>query len=153
MSTTGSHHLEEREFNPTAAVLAWLWPGLGHIMMGHRRRGAFIMAGVLFLYVSGLLIGGIDCVDRKSDRLWFMAQVINGPIALATDMANQMYIKHLPDEQRDFAIALNKPNETGTLFCALAGLMNLIVILDALYPMPRPPESERPMVERRKAAA
>jgi hypothetical protein len=31
----------------------------------------------------------------------------------------------------------------GTLYCALAGLMNLVVILDALQPQPRRSEAGR----------
>lgn len=135
----------DRQFNPTAAVLAWLWPGLGHISLGHARRGRLIMFGVLFLFVGGVLIGGIDCVDRRSDRLWFLAQSVCGPIAFAVDVANQRYVKSLPAQQYAAAVALNKPNEMGTLFCALAGLMNLVVILDALYfaPKPLPPLPDR----------
>lgn len=139
----------DREFNPAAAVLAWLWPGLGHISLGHRRRGLLIMFGVLFLFLSSLLVGGVDVVDRKDDRLWFLAQSVCGPIAFAADYVNQSYVKSLPDEQRYQATGINKPNEMGTLFCALAGLMNLVVILDAMYFAPKP--SESPFVERRRS--
>jgi len=135
----------DREFNPTAAVLAWILPGLGHMSLGHRKRGGLIMFGILFLFIGGVLIGGIDCVDRKNDRLWFLAQSVCGPIAFCVDALNQGYIKHLPPEEQLQTVALNKPNEMGTLFCALAGLMNLVVILDALYFAPKslPPQPER----------
>ena len=136
-------HLEH-QFNPTAAVLAWLWPGLGHVSLGERKRGFLIMFGVLFLFLSGILVGGIDCVDRISDRLWFLAQSVCGPIAFITDWINQSYIKGLPIEQQHLTVGLNKPNEMGTLFVALAGLMNLVVILDAMFYPPRP------IAERRK---
>ena len=137
--------------SPLAALLAWVWPGLGHISLGERKRGLYIMAGVLFLYGSGILIGGIDVVDRREDRLWFYAQAMCGPIAFATDLMTQRYVKLVP--QRELSAryqqgdpdalktirrtSLGKVNEIGTLFCALAGLMNLIVILDALHFHPR----------------
>lgn len=120
-------------FRPAAGVAAWIFPGLGHIIRGEKRRGGLIMFGVLFLIISGLLIGGVDCVDRQRDKLWFLAQSLCGPIAFAADFVNQAYVQKLPDEERYAAIALNKPNEMGTLFVALAGLMNLVVILDALF--------------------
>ncbi len=104
------------------------------------------MFGVLFLFLGGVLIGGIDVVDRKEDRLWFWAQALCGQIALAVDFTNQTFLKTWPpdgagrsDERDSKAIAqlgrkgLGRVNEMGTLFCALAGLMNLVVILDALY--------------------
>ena len=89
------------------------------------------MAGVLFLFVGGVLIGGVDVVDRRNDRLWFLAQAMCGPIAFATDLANQ---KLLSDPEAVLRRkSLSHVNELGTLYCALAGLMNLVVILDALH--------------------
>ena len=89
------------------------------------------MFGVLFLFLGGVLIGGIDAVDRREDPLWFLAQAVCGPIAFATDLANQ---RLLSDPQlRLRRKGLSHVNEIGTLFAALAGLMNLVVILDALH--------------------
>lgn len=132
--------LPAREFNPQAAVLAWLWPGLGHISLGQKRRGVLIMFGVLFLIVTGVLVGGIDCVDRVEDRLWFYAQSMCGPVIFGIDILNQTFIKTLPEERLLHATGLARVNELGTLFVALAGLMNLVVILDALHFAPRPAE-------------
>jgi hypothetical protein len=149
-------------FSPSAAVLAWLWPGLGHISLGERTRGLLIMFGVLFLFTGGLLIGGLDCVDRKHDKLWFLAQSFCGPIAFAADLANQQLVQKVPDnwavgsearqriDQGDptvlhelSRIGLGRVNEMGTLFIALAGLMNVVVILDALYFMPASASARR----------
>jgi uncharacterized iron-regulated membrane protein len=140
-----------REFNPQAAILAWLWPGLGHISLGHKYRGLLIMFGVLFLVLTGLLVGGLDAVDRKEDRLWYYAQSLCGPIAMAADYANQNYIKALPEEKLNRATGLGRVNELGTLFVALAGLMNLVVILDALHFHPRPAKPLRAPQPRRRA--
>ncbi len=152
MSTRSSE-----QFTPAAALLAWIWPGLGHISLGQRRRGRLIMLGVLFLFGAGLLIGGVDSVDRREDSLWFAAQALCGPVAFAADLANQVLVKkpmptgYDPDHPDAGSIrarysrkSLGRVNEMGTLYCALAGLMNLVVILDALYGPPRrdepPPE-------------
>lgn len=118
-------------FTPIAAILAWLWPGLGHISLGHRKRGILIMAGVLFLFLGGILIGGVDVVDRRNDKLWFFAQAICGPIAFATDLMNQEFLSSEADVIK--RKSLSHVNEIGTLFTALAGLMNLVVILDVLH--------------------
>lgn len=127
-----------RVFSPGAAILAWLWPGLGHVSHGEKRRGILIMFGVLFLFFSGLLVGGLDAVDRREDHLWFLAQSLCGPIAFGADFANQSIVKQLPSDRRNEATGIAHPNEMGTLFIALAGLMNLVVILDALHFAPRP---------------
>ena len=81
---------------------------------------------------------GVDVVDRKEDPLWFLAQAVCGPIAVAADLANQQYIKPMAadpmkHEQWLRARSLGHVHEFGTLFVALAGLMNLVVILDTLH--------------------
>ena len=150
--------LPPRLFAPGAAILAWLLPGLGHWVLGERKRGALIGAGVLGLVLSGLLVGGVDCVDSRNDRLWFLAQGLNGPVAFAANAVNQSFVQqHVVDWSRrdqwdEFQngdpVVLDhlrrsgtgRVNEMGTLFVALAGLMNLVAILDALYFQPRPLE-------------
>jgi hypothetical protein len=152
-----SSRTSEPAFSPVAAILAWLWPGLGHISLGERKRGLLIMFGVLFLFFGGLLIGGVDCVDRKNDRLWFLAQGICGPLAFGADFLNQALVQRPDEDWREGGdlrrrylegdpelidslrrTGLGQVNEAGTLFVALAGLMNLVVILDALYSRPAP---------------
>jgi hypothetical protein len=111
------------------------------------------MFGVLFLYGCGILIGGIDAVDRRNDKLWFTAQSLCGPLVFATDLVNQRVIQRPLPERFDRGtpgrrayvegdpatlkalqrVGIGHVNEVGTLFVALAGLMNLVVILDALY--------------------
>ena len=142
----------ELPLTPGAAVLAWLWPGAGHIALGQKRRGIYIMIGVLFLFLGGLLIGGVDAVDRKEDRLWFVAQVFCGPIAIGADFANQQFIKTGSDKDQLVTKSLGRVNEIGTLYCALAGLMNLVVILDALQYRPKYP-SRRRAIDRRTGDA
>ena len=135
----------EPGYSPLSGILAWLWPGLGHIARGEKRRGVYIMIGVLFLFLTGVLIGGIDSVDRKEDRLWFIAQAGCGPLAVVVDFANQSLLKTgkvgeilttrpAPINSKK---SLGRANEYGTLFTALAGLMNVVVILDAFHRRPR----------------
>lgn len=102
------------------------------------------MAGVLLLIVLGVLVGGLDCVDRREDRLWFLAQALNGPIAFVLDYLNQSVVKSRPPEEQVWTTGISHVNEIGTLYIALAGLMNLAVILDALQFTPRqPPRPKR----------
>jgi hypothetical protein len=117
---------------PGAALLAWILPGLGHIAIGQRRRGWLMMIGILFLFFSGILIGGIDVVDMKQDRLWFIAQACNGPIAFIADFLNQSLLKTADATTQAHLTSLGNINSTGTLYIALGGLMNLVLILDAL---------------------
>ena len=119
------------------------------------------MGGVLFLYLCGLLIGGLDAVDRKHDGIWFYAQALNGPIAFATDFARgrlssingrdiqdiswkrtpALGERWLAQDQEVMAVVrrqgLSHVNEVGTLFIALGGLMNLVLILEAGFAAPK----------------
>ncbi len=153
-------------FQPVATVLAVILPGAGHAYLGHTRRAIYIAFGVLGLYLSGLLIGGIDVVDREEDFVWFLGQALVGPIAFGTDYVHQTYFKGIdprdskrrsakPDEMRVMEKglpmlrprgtgqgplpppllirALGRDNELGTLFSTIAGMMNLICIIDASF--------------------
>jgi hypothetical protein len=151
-----SGHSDEQRFNLLPAVAGWVFPGLGQILLGERTRGLLAMAGVLLLFLGGLLVGGVDAVDRKEDRLWFVGQAGAGPIAFAASYANDAFLKSgrvgtlLPSPPSagtrgqpgapptiSSLKGLAHPNEFGTLMCFLAGLMNFIVILDALSRAPR----------------
>ncbi|MBC8523068.1 hypothetical protein H8D29_03990 [PVC group bacterium] len=131
-----NNHSTQRGPNVLAAILGWIWPGLGHRSLGHRRRGRYLCFGVLFLVFVGLLVGGLDAVDHKNDGLWFIAQVFCGPIVIAFDLATQLIIAPAPIERRATMVGLSHVNEIGTLFIAMAGLMNFVVILDALHAKP-----------------
>lgn len=141
----------ETTLNLGAAVLGWVLPGLGQIVIGEKRRGIMALIGILGLFTTGVLIGGIDCVDKDEDRLWFAGQVVVGPIAIGTAYANDYLLKTgrttelvpTPPSQAEqmrgiapkpipAAKGLAHANEFGTLLCFLAGLLNLVVIMDAL---------------------
>ncbi|HHH76396.1 MAG TPA: hypothetical protein ENL03_05165 [Phycisphaerae bacterium] len=61
-----------------AALLGFLVPGLGHIMLGRVRRGIiiFIVIGVTFW--TGVAVGGVMTVDFYYERPWFVAQIMTG---------------------------------------------------------------------------
>ncbi|MDZ4829642.1 MAG: DUF6677 family protein, partial [Phycisphaerae bacterium] len=150
---------DDQRINLGAALAGWVLPGLGHIMLGERRRGFFAMAGVMILLLTGLLVGGLDCVDRDEDRLWFVGQACAGPLVIGASFANDALIKSgrvgklldppiqsgrlppgtPPPPRVSTFKGLAHPNEFGTLLVFLAGLMNLVVILDAIVREPLSP--------------
>lgn len=152
-------------FDPVALILACVLPGLGHWYLGEKQRAGLIAAGVLGLFFGGILIGGIDVIDRKEDTIWFVGEALVGPVAFGVDYLHQNTFKVRspspqgspgwgqpvrsanPDETRDPATggpltaapgqlppsskSLGRMNELGTLFATIAGMLNLIVIIDA----------------------
>lgn len=137
--------LDEPRLHIGSAILGWIWPGLGHLKNGDSVRGRRIMGGVLGMFLLGLLVGGVDCVDRREDFWWFLPQAGNGPIAFVADALNVSLLKAgkvgelmdmtMPDGRvtriSSFK-AVGAVAEVGTLFIAMGGLMNLVAVLDAL---------------------
>ncbi len=122
----------------------------GQTALGYRQRGALAMVGVLGMFVTGVAVGGLDCVDSREDAPWFAAQAGNGPIAFGVDALNQGLLKTgrvgdlmptpTPLDPTGRPVAeplqvssykgLGSANEFGTLFIALGGLMNLVLVMD-----------------------
>jgi len=142
-----------------AAVAAWALPGLGHVLIGQRRRGFMLMIAIVGLYIGGLLIGGIDVIDRREDRLWYAAQLMAGPATLAIDSLHQgmkqqtqrkLGQSSFPNrrpaayEVSTYTVSVGRVNEMGTLYCALAGLLNLLVIIDLAWIEPRRSRGQSP---------
>jgi hypothetical protein len=142
-------------------VLTLLVPGLGHVYLGLRRRGVWIAAGVLGLFALGLLVGGLDVVDSEEDPWWYAGQAAVGPSAWMANYAHQAWFKFpARDSQRPrsprpgevvtsagvieyggseaprpgMTKSIGSVNENGSLAVALAGLMNVIAMIDAGFP-------------------
>jgi hypothetical protein len=173
-------------FHPVAGVAALVLPGLGHVLLGQPRRAACVAAGVLGLFFGGLLLGGIDTIDSREDRLWFYVHAFVGPLSFGADWINQNHFKAwameptprgrlepvrrsaYPDEVRvsspqdgelpypqlsqmpqwgrsgsfqgpaGAGKSVGKVNEVALLMVALAGMLNLVAALDALFNRRRP---------------
>ena len=143
---------DEQPVHLASGLLGWILPGLGQIRNGEGRRGRLVMLGVLGLFLTGVLVGGVDCVDRREDGLWFVAQAGAGPVAFLTDAANTMLLKSgkvgemlpmtLPNgamSQVNSFRSVGVVNDMGTLFTSMAGLINVAAVLEAL----RGPRRER----------
>lgn len=80
-------------FNPLAGLAAIIFPGAGHLVLGQRKRALFAVVGVMGLFFFGLLIGGIDAIDSKEDRVWFFGQALVGAPTLVVDAIHKKQFK------------------------------------------------------------
>jgi TM2 domain-containing membrane protein YozV len=129
----------------TSSLLAWIVPGGGHFYLGRRRRAA-----VFFLVVSGTFLLGIlndgrsYIVDREQPLTYLatLANVATGPIELISRRLTYQEIAYrLPGEETDPRSARllesmrrkvsQATDEYGTTYLLTAGLMNILLILDA----------------------
>lgn len=140
----------------TAGLLAVLVPGLGHVYQGRVRRGLLAGGGVLLLYAIGLLIGGLSVINpgqNLDDKLWYAGQLLVGPVTLVLNHFKTTMTAVAPDADAAprLIASLGKVAEMGILYTSIAGMMNLIVVLDGLLPrtvgrVPEPATAE-PTVE------
>jgi hypothetical protein len=137
---------------PLEAAAGWLVPGLGHILLGQRVRGLILMVSILGLWLGGLVIGGITCVNSRDHTAWFAGQALVGP-TIAVDFWRAAVtggsIAPVPRQNPAYEPSYGRTNEQGILYTALAGLLNLLAIIDVVYCDPdrrRPPRpaSEAP---------
>lgn len=125
-------------FQPAAAVLAFLFPGAGYLFLGQRARAMWFAGGVLGLILAGTLIGGIDVIDRHrngptdGDPWWFIPQAGAGPIIFAIDWVRET---QLHDQ---ITPSIGRVNEVGILYVVMAGMLNLIAIIDCSWNAPVP---------------
>jgi len=139
-----------------AAVAAWLVPGLGHLLIGQRARGLVLGTTILSLWTAGLLIGGISVIEHRDQdgkwRFWFIGQAMVAPSLPVDYVHTKLRREHrrnhhgqVPMPHHDttpYVPAYGRAHEQGTLYTALAGLLNLLAILHVAYHQPIVPEED-----------
>ena len=123
---------------PLVALAGWLVPGSGYWLLGHRKRAIVIGVCVIILFALGILVAGIAVVEAPSvsgpgnvvgrilQKPWFLGQVMTGPMGLISAWIGQGVAD-------DYPVAKSRLGEIGTLYTAVAGMLNLLAIIDASY--------------------
>jgi hypothetical protein len=120
---------------PIVALATWIVPGSGYWLIGQRSRALTVGITIIVLFILGMLIGGVRVVDvpngvlstpvnAVSQKPWFVGQILAGPITLIASSIGHddaFYASH------------SRVNEIGTLYTAVAGMLNLLAIIDAAY--------------------
>ena len=105
-----------------AMFLAFFIPGAGHLYLGKRDRAVVFSIIIVFMFVTGLWLEGRIYVPEPGKPLSVLA-------SFASMGAGTLYIaaRALGPLGNNASITY----EYGTAFTLTAGLMNLLVILDA----------------------
>lgn len=126
--------------SPSTAVVAALCalavPGLGHIITGHKARGIIFLTLIAVTFWSGVAIGGVrNTITLGSgsvgDVAWAMAQGCTGVHAVAAVLAARRVPDINPFDPSPY-VAQAAAADAGAVYTAMAGLLNLLVILDVL---------------------
>lgn len=115
--------IEHTLFLLAVGVLAWIIPGGGHFLIHERRRAAIIFVTITLTFVVGLYVGSIAVVNSVDSRPWFFAQICASPLVGAID--NWCRSGNYK--------AYGRPFDVGQIYTSIAGLLNLLSILSAVY--------------------
>ena len=103
-------------------VLAWLIPGLGHLLLRRRLRAAVFAAVVLVGFILGIALDGELLLPRAGDPLSYLAA-----FASLGNGALFFIAKYLGLGQ---GVVTAPGYEFGNTFLLTAGMMNLLLVLD-----------------------
>lgn len=107
-----------------AMVLAWLIPGLGHYYLGRRRTAAAFAVIVVLTFVAGLSFQGRLYSIEQGQPLTVLA-------TFAVWGAGLLNIAARLFTENPSGSILSVTYEYGCAYLLTAGLMNLLLILDA----------------------
>jgi hypothetical protein len=104
-------------------LLAWLVPGAGHLVLREKRHAIIIFVTIVLTFCTGLYIGSIGVINPVGAKPWYVAQVMNSPAVAAVGHATRT---------GDYPV-YGRPNEIGQIYTSIAGLLNLLCIVNAVY--------------------
>jgi len=107
-----------------ATALAWLFPGLGHFYLGRRRTAAAYAAIVTLTFLAGLSFQGRLYSVEAGQPLTILATFAVYGSGLLNILARLL-------SENPAGAILSTTYEYGCAYLLTAGLMNLLLVLDA----------------------
>lgn len=104
-------------------VLAWLVPGAGHALLGDIRRGVVFFVTLTVMFALGVGFGGRLFPFQLSEWLVFLAAIAQWGLGLPRMVAG------IAGVGAGDVVAVTY--EYGNTFLMAAGLLNMLVVLDA----------------------
>jgi len=107
---------------PAILLAGWFIPGASHFLIGHRRRGIFLFVVLLSTFFAGFAMGGYRNVSLERQPISFAAQACMG----STCLGGWWY-----GQQQPTPAMPPRHMSLGTLYAAVAALLNLLCVFDA----------------------
>lgn len=104
-------------------AMAWALPGSGHAVLGRIGRGVLFGVIVLGLFIGGISLGGKVYRPRAGDPLSYVAAVGAAGVGVPYVVAQRAGL--------GVGDVRSATYEYGTTFTLVAGLLNLLIVLDA----------------------
>ena len=106
-----------------AAALAWMVPGAGHLALGRWQKGVLYFTLIVATFVTGWLASGGENVYFEHGRWHTLVQAGAGLMTFAFGFGSKV-----ANPQHTVMGYF----EIGTLYTMVAGLLNLLVVMDAV---------------------
>jgi hypothetical protein len=105
------------------SISGWLVPGLGHLMLGRNRRAAAFFVIVTGMFALGLALKGELFPLNRAEPLTLLAGLAEIGVGLP------FFVAKLLGFGAGQVTAVTY--EYGYTFCIVAGLLNMLIVLDA----------------------
>jgi hypothetical protein len=107
---------------PVLMVLAWLVPGLGHMLMGRRPRAIVFFVVVVIAFLLGIVFDGELILPHAGDPLSYLAAIASVGNGVLFFVARAVGLGQ--------GVVTSPAYEFGNTFLLTAGMMNLLLVLD-----------------------
>ncbi len=114
---------EDVGFLIMVGLAGWVIPGAGHMMIGQKKHAIIICVTICVTFAIGLYVGSIGVVDSVSSWPWYIAQSMNSPVVMIINHATRTGAYPV----------YGKALEIGQIYTSIAGLLNLLCIINAVY--------------------
>jgi hypothetical protein len=94
-------------------------------MLKEKRRAIIIFITIVLTFIIGLYIGSIGVINPIDAKAWYLAQIMNSPIVI--------FLGHLTSAAPEKYRVFGRPNEIGQYYTSIAGLLNLLCVVNAVY--------------------
>ena len=86
-------------------------------------RLAVISVSIILTFLIGLYVGSVGVIDPVGAKPWYVAQIMNSPV---------VFLLGRVSATGNFPV-YGRPNEIGQIYTSIAGLLNLLCIVNAVY--------------------
>ena len=104
-------------------LIGWFVPGGGHLVLKEKKHAVIIFVTIALTFATGIYIGSIGVINPVGAKPWYVAQIMNSPAVAAIGRMTA---------SGDYPV-FGRPNEIGQIYTSIAGLLNLLCVVNAVY--------------------
>ena len=115
--------LDRGLFLIVVALFGWAVPGGGYLLIKETKRAVIIFVVITATFLMGIYIGSIGVIDPVEAWPWYIGQIMTSPaVALLANLTETHGYK-----------SYGRPCDVGQIYTAIAGALNLLCIVSAMY--------------------